>query len=69
MRSLCKQLGIRDLRPHDLRRTTANKLYTITGDLRVAQAALAHATLRATFDYLNAGAKAVTAEQLEEATK
>lgn len=47
-------LGItRDLRAHDLRRTTAVKALDITGDLRLVQALLGHTQLRSTLHYLD----------------
>lgn len=42
----------RDIRPHDLRRTTARSVYRQTKDLRVAQALLGHRDLPATLWYL-----------------
>ena len=51
---LRKSLGVtRNLRPHDLRRTTAVKAYELTGDLRMVQAILGHSQLRSTLQYLD----------------
>lgn len=49
---LCKRLNITDLRPHDLRRTTAEKVYGITSDLRVVQGLLGHRNMSSTTWYL-----------------
>jgi integrase len=52
-RRLKKDCGIeRNLRPHDLRRTTARAVYKATGDLRMVQALLGHSDLVATLWYL-----------------
>jgi integrase/recombinase XerC len=44
--------GVRELRPHDLRRTTATNLYRITKDLRAVQQYLGHSSLASTTSYL-----------------
>lgn len=50
---LKKRLGItRKLTFHDLRRTTARRVYTITKDLREVQSALGHSDLASTAWYL-----------------
>jgi len=52
--TLCKKAaGIeRKLTFHDLRRTTAHRVYELTGDLRIVQALLSHTYLSSTFRYL-----------------
>jgi integrase len=51
--ALKKKCGItRKLTPHDLRRTTARRIYEMTGDLRQAQALLGHSDLSSTLWYL-----------------
>ncbi len=48
-----KAVGItRKLTPHDLRRTTARRVYSITQDLRTVQAVLGHSDLNSTMWYL-----------------
>ncbi len=48
-----RKCGItRKLTPHDLRRTTARRVYQITKDLRVVQAFLGHSDLVSTVWYL-----------------
>lgn len=50
---LKKQVGItRDLRPHDLRRSTARAMYDHTRDLRIVQALLGHHDMASTLWYL-----------------
>ena len=52
-RRLKNRLGItRKLTPHDLRRTTARRVYDATRDLRLVQALLGHADLQSTLWYL-----------------
>lgn len=49
-----RKLGItRNLRPHDLRRTTAVNVLNITKDLRIVQAVLGHKDLQSTLHYLD----------------
>ena len=53
-RDLKESVGItRSIRPHDLRRTAAVKIYRLTGDLRAAQALLGHVDLASTLHYLD----------------
>lgn len=60
-------LGItRNLRPHDLRRTTAVKTLEITGDIRVVQAILGHSQLRSTLAYLDHRNQSVSHALIEE---
>lgn len=69
---LRQQLGVtRNLRPHDLRRTTAVKALELTGDLRMVQALLGHTQLRSTLHYLdhrNQQVSKVLVEQLAKRT-
>jgi integrase len=63
---LKKKLGItRKLTPHDLRRTTARKVYKLTGDLREAQHLLGHADLATTAWYLQDSTVEVSGSTLE----
>lgn len=48
----CRLAGIADLRPHDLRRTTATNLYIATHDLRAVQQYLGHDNMASTVSYL-----------------
>jgi integrase len=50
--NLCRKKGIVGLRPHDLRRTTANHVLNTTGDIRDVQAYLGHENLRSTAHYI-----------------
>ena len=51
---LRNKLGItRRFTPHDLRRTTAVRIYNETKDLRIVQAVLGHRRLDSTFHYLD----------------
>jgi site-specific recombinase XerC len=53
-RALKARCGIaRNLRPHDLRRTTAVKIYEGTKDLRTVQTILGHKSLGSTIYYLD----------------
>jgi integrase len=48
-----KRVGItRQLTPHDLRRTTARRIYDMNHDLRVVQAVLGHSNMKSTLWYL-----------------
>ena len=52
-KKLKEKCGIeRDLRPHDLRRTTAKAMYDLTHDLRAVQALLGHSQMSSTLWYL-----------------
>lgn len=63
---LRKSLGItRKLTPHDLRRTTAVKLYEFTSDARDVQALLGHRTLASTIWYLDHDLRPVKRSALE----
>lgn len=65
-RELKEQVGItRSLRLHDLRRTTAVKIYKLTGDLRAAQALLGHRRLDSTLWYLDHYTTPIQRSQLE----
>jgi integrase len=50
------------LRPHDLRRTMAEKTYQLTGDLRVVQTLLGHSALNSTLHYLQRPAPTIEAQ-------
>jgi site-specific recombinase XerC len=64
--ALKKKLGItRKLTPHDLRRTTARKLYALTGDLRDVQSLLGHSELQTTLWYLQDALQVVSTKHLE----
>ncbi len=65
-RALKARCGIeRDLRPHDLRRTTARRVYKQTQDLRQVQALLGHSSLGSTLWYLQDALVQVEASTLE----
>jgi integrase len=49
---LTKKLGITNLNPHDLRRTTGDDLYRLTKDIRATQQYLGHASIASTMHYL-----------------
>jgi integrase/recombinase XerC len=64
--ALKKKCGIvRDLRPHDLRRTTATRVYSATKDLRIVQALLGHSNLGSTLWYLDHHVTSVPLAELE----
>jgi integrase len=54
-----KRVGAGDWTWHDLRRTAAQDLYRMTGDLRRVQVLLGHRSLLATLHYLNATREAI----------
>jgi integrase len=63
---LKKQLKIRrQITPHDLRRTTARRVYDNTRDLRIAQAVLGHSNLKSTLWYLQDNLTEVPISALE----
>lgn len=65
-RRLRESVGItRKLTCHDLRRTTATKVYDLTHDLRAVQALLGHADLSSTLWYLDHHARQVPIATLE----
>jgi integrase len=65
-KALKKECGItRKLTPHDLRRTTARRVYKLTGDLRQAQAVLGHSDLGSTMWYLQDDLVSVEVSTLE----
>jgi site-specific recombinase XerC len=65
-KTLKEKCGIeRDLRPHDLRRTTAKAMYDLTGDLRAVQALLGHSQLSSTLWYLDHHVTQVEVSNLE----
>lgn len=65
-RLLKQRCGItRDLRPHDMRRATATRVYEATRDLRLVQAILGHADLGSTLYYLDHHATPVPLATLE----
>lgn len=67
--AVCDRLGIpRGMRPHDLRRTMAEKVYHLTADLRVAQTLLGHRQLKSTLDYLQRPAQ-TSADAMEAAVE
>jgi len=49
---LTKKAGVPELRPHDLRRTTATNLYRATHDLRAVQQYLGHENMASTVSYI-----------------
>ena len=49
---LCDRAGVKNLHPHDLRRTTATDLYAACKDLRAVQQFLGHESLASTTIYL-----------------
>ena len=54
LRDMLVTLGIqKQITPHDLRRTTAVRMYQLTGDLRSVQALLGHSDLSTTLYYLD----------------
>jgi integrase/recombinase XerC len=59
LESCCKKAGIRAVSPHALRHTFATKLYHRTGDLRLVQEALAHASIASTTRYAAVGSERV----------
>ncbi|MEZ2348498.1 tyrosine-type recombinase/integrase [Terriglobus sp. RCC_193] len=63
---LCKDCGItRRIRLHDLRRTTARKVWGMTKDLRLVQGLLGHDDLSSTLWYLQAERMVVPLSTLE----
>jgi len=65
-KKLRRGLGItRKMTPHDLRRTTARNIYSLSRDLRVVQAFLAHSDLASTTWYLQDDLVDVPLETLE----
>lgn len=65
-RLLLQSLEItRKLRPHDLRRTAAVRLYKATGDLRDVQSFLGHRSLNATLWYLDHDLRPMERKTLE----
>lgn len=62
------KIGIkRKLTAHDLRRTTATRVYDKTRDIRIVQALLGHGDLGSTIWYLDHHLTQVPIEQLEQA--
>jgi len=59
---LCKQAGVENLHPHDLRRTVLTALYNVTKDLRAVQQFAGHESLASTTAYL----APLTQEELRE---
>jgi len=65
---LRKECGIkRQLTFHDLRRTTARRVLSITGDLRLVQALLGHRQINSTFHYIQGDREDVPVHILEQA--
>lgn len=65
-RRLCKRQGInRRIIPHDLRRTTAVQIYSITKDMRQVQAALGHSNMQSTVHYLDHRATVINRDMYE----
>ncbi len=60
-----KATGVDTWTWHDLRRTTAQRLYKATGDLRKVQSLLGHRSLLASLHYLNAARESVSAQDLD----
>jgi integrase len=60
-----KAAGVDTWTWHDLRRTTAQRLYKATGDLRKVQSLLGHRSLLASLHYLNAARETVSAQDLD----
>ena len=54
---------------HDLRRTLARKMYTMTGDLRKAQRILGHRTMSSTVWYLHDMHTEISSKEIEQALK
>lgn len=68
MTRLRTRLGLtRRFTPHDLRRTTAVRVYNQTHDLRIVQAVLGHKRLDSTLHYLDHRNTPVTPSVLEQA--
>jgi integrase len=66
LNQLRKQCGItKQLTSHDLRRTTAKRVYDITKDLRAVQAVLGHKDLQTTLIYLDHHVTPVELSMLE----
>lgn len=64
--NLRRKLGIRrKLTAHDLRRTTATRIYDATRDVRLVQALLGHGDLGSTLWYLDHHLTPVPIESLE----
>lgn len=65
-KQLCADCGItRRIVPHDLRRTTARRVYQQTHDLRIVQAVLGHVDLNSTVWYLQDELTEVAVSTLE----
>jgi integrase len=64
--ALRRSLGIkRQITAHDLRRTTATRVYSATRDIRLVQAMLGHGNLGSTVWYLDHHLQEVQIEHLE----
>ena len=59
LRGWCERAGIRLVSPHALRHSFATGLYQRTGDLRLVQEALAHASIASTARYAAVGSERV----------
>jgi integrase len=65
-RALVKELGLpKNIRPHDLRRTTAVALLELTGDIRDVRDLLTHSRLQSTLWYLDHNIRPVPRHNLE----
>lgn len=65
---LLAQVGVStQIRPHDFRRTTAERIYDVTHDLRKAQAVLGHSQLSTTLWYLQRKLRPIDLALLEDA--
>lgn len=66
LRKLARSLGIQgEVRPHDMRRTTAVAVLDQTGDLRDVQAVLGHRSMNSTIWYLDHDLRPVKRSTLE----
>lgn len=67
---LLRRCGLDDrIRPHDLRRTAAERVYTVTKDMRDVQSLLGHKRLANTMHYLERGGRLLSRSVLEQAKR
>ncbi|MEZ2348854.1 tyrosine-type recombinase/integrase [Terriglobus sp. RCC_193] len=65
---LLRRCGLDDrIRPHDLRRTAAERVYAVTKDMRDVQSVLGHKRLANTMHYLDRGGRGLSVAILEQA--
>jgi len=62
-----RDAGVERFTSHDLRRSTARRLYQDTKDVRLVQHMLGHVSMKSTFDYLFPHTSQVNAAQVEKA--